>query len=234
MAVRIEDRGHVRIVTLDRPERRNAVDGPMADRIAEVFAAFERDGRARVAVLTGAGGTFCAGNDLKAIAAGEFPVPTRQAPPMRVTRAAPAKPVIAAIEGPCFGGGLELALWCDLRVASATAEFGLLNLVHGLPSMDAGTVRLPRLIGHARALEMIVTARRVPAAEAMGWGLLNRLVEPGRALDEALRLAEAVAALPQEPMLASRRSALQQWGRPEAEAFGREVELALAALGNPG
>ncbi|MFC9972110.1 crotonase/enoyl-CoA hydratase family protein [Spirillospora sp. NPDC127200] len=229
MSVRTERRGPVRIVTLDRPERRNAVDGPGAAALAAAFTGFERDPDARVAVLTGAGGAFCAGNDLKAMAAGEFPMPTADGPPpMAVTRSAPAKPVIAAIEGYCFGGGLELALWADLRVASQTAEFGLLNLAQGLPSLDGATVRLPRLIGQARALDLLLTARRVPAAEALEYGLVNRVVEAGGALPAALALAEAVAALPPEALLAGRRSMLGQWPLDEPAALAREARLALA------
>ncbi|MEW2355483.1 enoyl-CoA hydratase-related protein [Spirillospora sp. NPDC029432] len=226
--IRTERRGAVQLVTLDRPERRNAVDGPMAEGLAEAVGAAERDEEVRAVVLAGAGGTFCAGNDLKAMAAGDFPVPTVDGPPpMRVTRTPPAKPVIAAIEGYCFGGGFELALWADIRVASRTAEFGTLNLGQGLPCLDAATVRLPRLVGQGRALDILLTARRVPAEEAFSYGLVSRLVEAGQAAKEALALAEAVAALPQGALQAARRSVLEQWSLPEGEAVRNEARLAL-------
>lgn len=226
--IRSEGRGPVRLITLDRPERRNAVDGPMAEALDEAVRAAERDDDVRAIVLTGAGGAFCAGNDLKAMAAGDFPVPTVDGPPpMRVTRAAPAKPVVTAIEGYCFGGGFELALWADLRVASATAEFGVLNLAQGLPCLDAATVRLPRIVGQGRALDVLLTARRVPAEEALAWGLIGRMVEPGKALEEGLAVAEAVAALPPGALGAARRSALEQWSLPEGEAARGEARLAL-------
>ncbi|RSN70406.1 enoyl-CoA hydratase-related protein [Actinomadura sp. WAC 06369] len=226
--IRSEDRGPVRLITLDRPERRNAVDGPMAEALGEAVGAAERDDGVRAVVLTGAGGAFCAGNDLKAMAAGEFPVPVADGPPpMRVTRAAPAKPVVAAIEGYCFGGGFELALWADLRVASTTAEFGALNLAQGLPCLDGATVRLPRIVGQGRALDVLLTARRVAAEEALAWGLVTRLVEPGEALREGLALAGAVAALPPGALGAARRSVLEQWALPEGEAARGEADLAL-------
>lgn len=231
MPIRTERRGPVEIVTIDRPDRRNAIDWPMAQALGTAFEHFEKDDEARVAVLTGAGDTFCAGNDLKAMAAGEFPVPSVEGPPpMYVTHSASAKPVIAAIEGYCFGGGFELALWCDLRVASSIAQFGLLNLAHGLPSMDAGTVRLPRLIGQARALDIILTARRVSAAQALDYGLVTSLTEPGEALSAALELATTIASMPQEALRAERVSAIEQWGRTEQEAVAAETRHALAAL----
>lgn len=228
--IRTARHGDVHLITLDRPDRRNAVDGPMAEALAEAVGAAERDDEVRAIVLTGAGGAFCAGNDLKAMAAGDFPVPTPDGPPpMRVTRTPPAKPVIAAVEGYCFGGGFELALWADLRVASATAEFGTLNLAHGLPCLDGATVRLPRLVGQGRALDILLTARRVPADEALACGLVDRLAEPGRALEQALELAGAVARLPVEARNAARRSVLEQWALPEDEAAGNEARLALGS-----
>ncbi|MFC5751774.1 enoyl-CoA hydratase-related protein [Actinomadura rugatobispora] len=229
--IRTERRDAVQIVTLDRPGRRNAVDGPAAEALGRAIAAAERDKGVRAIVLTGAGGTFCAGNDLKAMAAGDFPTPAEDGPPpMNVTRAPASKPVVAAVEGYCFGGGFELALWCDLRVASTTAEFGALNLNHGLPCMDAGTVRLPRVVGQARALDILLTARRVPAAEALAIGLVTRLVEPGEALPEAVRLAAAIAALPAPALDAVRRSVTEQWSLPEPDAARNETRLALALL----
>ncbi|MFB4299860.1 enoyl-CoA hydratase-related protein [Actinomadura sp. NTSP31] len=231
MTVRTERDGAVQIITLDRPARRNAVDGPAAAGLARAFGDFAA-GDARVAVLTGAGGTFCAGNDLKAMAAGDFPAPTIDGPPpMAVTRTPPAKPVIAAIEGYCFGGGFELALWCDLRVASETAEFGLLNLEHGLPSLDGATVRLPRLIGTARALGIALTARRVPAREALDCGLISELTPAGQALPAALTLAARLASLPEPALQAVRASILDQAGRDERAALEHETALALQAMG---
>ncbi|NDU76491.1 enoyl-CoA hydratase [Actinomadura sp. DSM 109109] len=214
----------------DRPSRRNAVDGPTARRLAEAVRAFE-EGDARVAVLTGAGGAFCAGSDLKAMAAGDFPAPTADGPPpMAVTRTRPSKPVIAAIEGYCFGGGFELALWCDLRVAAETAEFGLLNFVHGLPSLDGATVRLPRLVGRPRALDALLTARRIPAREAAEWGLLTAVTPPGEALETAQTLAGRIASLPVPALQAARTSLLTQETLTEHEALRTEATLALSAL----
>lgn len=231
MTVRTEDRDQVRIITLDRPDRRNAVDGPTAAGLTRAFTEFERDAEARVAVLTGAAGTFCAGNDLKAMAAGDLPAPTVDGPPpMAVTHTRSSKPVIAAIEGYCFGGGFELALWCDLRVASETAEFGLLNFEHGLPSMDGATVRLPRLIGRSRALDVLLTARRAPAREALEWGLVTTLTRPGEALAAAVTLAERIAALPAAPLHAARTSLLDHSSLEEATALRYETALALAAV----
>jgi enoyl-CoA hydratase len=228
MPIRTERQGATEIVTLDRPDRRNAVDGPMAEALGQAIRAAEHDPGVRAIVLTGAGGTFCAGNDLKAMAAGEFPAPTETGPPpMNVTRTPPAKPVIAAIEGYCFGGGFELALWCDLRVASTTAEFGALNLAQGLPCLDGATVRLPRLIGQARALDVLLTARRVPAQEALDHGLITRLTSQGQALQEALTLAAAITSLPPAALLAARRSVLDQWSLPAPEVGRNEARLAL-------
>ncbi|HEU5027955.1 MAG TPA: enoyl-CoA hydratase-related protein [Spirillospora sp.] len=226
--IRTGRHGDLHLITLDRPDRRNAVDGPMARALAEAVRAAERDDGVRAIVLTGAGGAFCAGNDLKAMAAGDFPMPTVDGPPpMAVTRTPPAKPVIAAVEGYCFGGGFELALWADLRVASTTAEFGTLNLAQGLPCLDAATVRLPRLVGQGRALDILLTARRVPAEEALACGLIDRLTDPGQALERALELAGAVARLPVEARNAARRSVLEQWSLPEDEAARNEARLAL-------
>ncbi|MEU9025695.1 enoyl-CoA hydratase-related protein [Actinomadura sp. NPDC048394] len=226
--IRTARHGDLHLITLDRPDRRNAVDGPMAEALADAVRAAERDDAVRAIVLTGAGGAFCAGNDLKAMAAGDFPMPTVDGPPpMAVTRTPPAKPVIAAVEGYCFGGGFELALWADLRVASTTAEFGTLNLAQGLPCLDAATVRLPRLVGQGRALDILLTARRVPAEEALACGLIDRLTGPGEALERALELAAAVARLPVEARNAARRSVLEQWSLPEDEAARNEARLAL-------
>ncbi|MFG1999302.1 enoyl-CoA hydratase-related protein [Spirillospora sp. NPDC048911] len=229
MPLQIEYDGTIQIITIDRPDRRNAVDGPMADELREAFAAFEASPGARVAVLTGAGGTFCAGNDLKAIAAGDFPAPTIEGPPpMQVTRRHATKPVVAAIEGYCFGGGFELALWADLRIASTTAEFGLLNLGKGLPCLDGATVRLPRIVGHGRAMELILTGRRLAAAEALTYGLVSKVVDAGQALPAAVTLAAQIAATPPEALQTARRSALDQWSLSESAATSHETELALS------
>ena len=196
----------------------------------DVNTAFDRDEGARVAVLAGAGGTFCAGSDLKAMAAGEFPVPTIEGPPpLGLTRMQLTKPVIAAIEGGAFGGGLELALWCDLRVAAQDAELGLVNLPKGLPCLDGGSARLPRLIGQSRALDLLLTGRRVPAAEALQMGLVSRLAAPGTALQAALDLAQEIAAFPQDGLLAARDTALGQWSLSQEQALRAEAQRGLRA-----
>jgi enoyl-CoA hydratase len=164
--------------------------------------------------------------------AGEFPMPTVDGPPpLGPTRMAPAKPVIAAIEGGAFGGGMELALWCDLRIAATDAALGLVNLSKGLPCLDGGSVRLPRIVGHGRAMELLLTGRRVEAAEALAIGLVNRLAEPGTALEVAVELAERIAALPQEGLRAARDTAIAQWGLDEASALSAEVRRALRPAG---
>jgi enoyl-CoA hydratase len=199
-------------VTIARPEVRNAVDPETARSLADAFRHFEEDAGLAVAVLTGAGGNFCAGFDLKALAAGAPDrLPDAREGPMGPTRMALSKPVIAAIEGYAVAGGLELALWCDLRIASGNAVLGVFNRRFGVPLIDLGTVRLPRLIGHGRALDMILTGRPVSADEAFQIGLVTRLVEPGRALEEAQKLAHQIAAFPSGALRADRRSVLNQW-----------------------
>jgi enoyl-CoA hydratase len=231
--VRVERDGPVTVVTIDRPERRNAVDAPTAAALAGAFRDFDRDERASVAVLTGAGGAFCAGADLKAIAAGE---PLRVAAdgdgPMGPTRLRLSKPVIAAIEGPAVAGGLELALWCDLRVAAEDATLGVLNRRYGVPLIDLGTVRLPRLIGHGRAMDLLLTGRTVGAAEALAMGLVNRVVPDGSARAAAVSLAAELAALPQTCLRHDRLSAIEQWDLPEPEATANEFRHGLATLGS--
>jgi enoyl-CoA hydratase len=231
--VRVEQDGPVTVVTIDRPERRNAVDAPTAAALAGAFRDFDRDERASVAVLTGAGGAFCAGADLKAIAAGE---PLRVAAdgdgPMGPTRLRLSKPVIAAIEGPAVAGGLELALWCDLRVAAEDATLGVLNRRYGVPLIDLGTVRLPRLIGHGRAMDLLLTGRTVGAAEALAMGLVNRVVPDGSARAAAVSLAAELAALPQTCLRHDRLSAIEQWDLPEPEATANEFRHGLATLGS--
>mgnify|MGYP001263116066 CR=1 FL=1 len=231
MTVRVERRGVVTTVVIDRPERRNAVDRATAAALAEAFRAFERDDQARVAVLWGAGGTFCAGADLKAAAAGDM---NRVAPegdgPMGPSRLLLDKPVIAAIEGHAVAGGLELAVWCDLRVAAEDATLGVFCRRWGVPLIDGGTVRLPRLIGQGRALDLILTGRPVDAREALGIGLIDRVVPPGQARARAEALAAEIAAFPQDCLRADRRSAYEQWDLPLGAALHNELRLGAAAL----
>ncbi len=214
------------IVTIDRPERRNAVDSATAAALREAFDAFDADDGACVAILTGAGGTFCAGADLKALADGDRrPVHDVGPGPMGPTRMTLSKPVLAAVEGYAVAGGLELALWCDLRVAAEDALFGVFCRRFGVPLVDLGTVRLPRLIGASRAMDMILTGRAVDGREALAMGLANRLCAPGEALSTAIALAEQLAALPQGAMRSDRRSATEQWGLSEEEAASVEARL---------
>jgi enoyl-CoA hydratase len=224
--VHIQREGDITVITLDRPERRNAVDGPTALALRQAFEAFERDDAQRVAVLTGAGGQFCAGADLKAMAepAKRNAIePTGSAPgPMGPTRMHFAKPVIAAIEGHAVAGGLELALMCDLRVAARSAVFGVFCRRWGVPLIDGGTVRLPRVVGTGRALDLILTGRPVGAEEALAMGLANRLVDDGEALAHSLHLAHEIAAFPQACMRADRASVYGQWDLPLATALQRE------------
>ncbi|MFG3045226.1 crotonase/enoyl-CoA hydratase family protein [Streptomyces sp. NPDC048202] len=231
MPVRVETQGQVTTVVLSRPAARNAVDGPMAAELAAAFRAFEADDHARVAVLWGEGGTFCAGADLKAIGTGRG---NRVAPdgdgPMGPTRMRLSKPVIAAVAGHAVAGGLELALWCDLRVAEEDAVFGVFCRRWGVPLIDGGTVRLPRLIGTGRAMDMILTGRPVPAAEAHAIGLADRVVPTGRARAEAEELAAAIARFPQDCLRSDRASALDQEGLAEEEAMRTELRHGMAVL----
>jgi enoyl-CoA hydratase len=234
MTVRTETDGPVRVVTIDRPEVRNAVDAPTAAALAEAFRAFDADDAVSVAILTGAGGMFCAGADLKAMGGGET---NRLTPdgdgPMGPTRMRTAKPVLAAVEGYAVAGGLELACWCDLRVAARDAVFGVFCRRWGVPLIDGGTVRLPRLIGLSRALDLILTGRGVTGDEALAFGLANRLAEPGRALEAARALALELAALPQTCLRSDRRSAYDQEGRGLDEAMRLEYELGVATVSAP-
>ncbi len=236
MTVLVETQGAVFTVVIDRPERRNAVDPATAVALREAFARFEADDALRVAVFTGAGGAFCAGYDLKAFAEqGSSHDPDGEGP-MGPTRMALSKPVIAAVEGPAVAGGLELALWCDLRVASETAVFGVYCRRWGVPLIDGGTVRLPRLIGQSRAMDMILTGRPVDAYEALSFGLANRVVPAGQALAAAQALAAEIARFPQACMKADRRSAHEQWGLDlsaalTAEAHGGSREIIAEAQG---
>ncbi|MEM8923196.1 MAG: crotonase/enoyl-CoA hydratase family protein [Actinomycetota bacterium] len=232
--------GSVLIVTIDRPAVRNAVDRPTAEALLAAFRRFDADESLSIAVLTGAGGTFCAGADLKAVATGNGNrVGTEaeghvlgSAGPMGPTRLLLDKPVIAAVEGFAVAGGLELALWCDLRVAASTATFGVYCRRWGVPLVDGGTIRLPRLIGHSRALDMILTGRAVDGPEALDIGLANRLCPPGEAKATAVALAHELAALPQRCLRSDRRSSHEQWDLDLDAALGRETELGLATIGS--
>ncbi|MEO6776485.1 MAG: crotonase/enoyl-CoA hydratase family protein [Kofleriaceae bacterium] len=229
--IRVERRGPVTTVILDRPDAKNAVDRPTAEALAAAFRAFDADDAARVAVLAGDHGTFCAGADLKAFSQGRG---NRVAPdgdgPMGPTRMVLGKPVIAAIAGHAVAGGLELALWCDLRVAETTAILGVFCRRFGVPLIDGGTIRLPRLIGLSRALDLILTGRAVTADEALAIGLVNRVVPPGQARAAAEELAHALAELPQAAMRGDRMSAYLQHDLDLPTALARELELGSRAL----
>jgi enoyl-CoA hydratase len=220
----VEHDGPVLVVTINRPERRNAVDSLCADHLRETFQAFEQDPARSVAVLTGTGGTFCAGADLKAMTEGDQrPIHDHGPAPMGPTRLTLTKPVLAAVEGYAVAGGIELALWCDLRVAAEDAIFGVFCRRFGVPLVDLGTVRLPRLVGHSRAMDLILTGRAVAAPEGLAMGLVNRVAPPGGALAEARALAHQLAALPQICLRSDRMSALEQWGMSEEEAALNEA-----------
>lgn len=234
MSVRLEKSGPVTTIVLSRPEVRNAVDRPTADALADAFRVFDADDGALVAVLTGDGGTFCAGADLKALG-GERT--NRVAPdgdgPMGPTRMLLSKPVIAAIEGFAVAGGLELAAWCDLRVAARDAKLGVHCRRWGVPLIDGGTIRLPRLIGLSHALDLILTGREVDAEEAQRMGLVNRVVEPGQARLAAEELARLVASFPQTCMRGDRLSAHEQWSMGFEAALANELRHGLRALSSP-
>jgi enoyl-CoA hydratase len=233
VTVHTERDGPVLIVTIDRPEARNAVDAPTAERLAEAFRTFEGDDDTAVAILTGAGGTFCAGADLKAMGDRRGNRVTADGDgPMGPTRMLTTKPVLAAVEGYAVAGGLELACWCDLRVAARDAVFGVYCRRWGVPLIDGGTVRLPRLIGLSHALDLILTGRGVSGDEAWRLGLANRLTEPGQALDTARGLAHDLAGLPQTCLRNDRRSAYEQDGRSLDDAMANEYRLGVATLGS--
>lgn len=231
MAVRVEGTGAVRTVVLDRPEVRNAVDGETAAELAAAFRAVDADEDVRAAVLWGTGGTFCAGADLTALAAGRG---NRLDPggdgPMGPTRLRLDTPVVAAVSGYAVAGGLELALWCDLRVVEEDATFGVFCRRWGVPLIDGGTVRLPRLIGRSRAMDMILTGRAVGAAEALSWGLANRVVPTGTARAAAEALAAELAALPATCLRSDRASVLDAEGLPEDEAMAVEFAHGLRVI----
>ncbi len=223
MTVRVERQAKVVVITLDRPERRNAVDPGTAVLLRSAFRDFDIDPALAVAILTGAGGTFCAGFDLRALSEGRAAgLEGAQEGPMGPTRMRLGKPVIAAIEGYCVAGGLELALWCDLRVAAGDAVFGVFNRRFGVPLMDGGTVRLARLAGQGLAMDMVLTGRSVSAEEAARHGLVDRLVEPGQALPAARELADRLTGFPQAALRSDRLSLLEQWGMGLDDALRNE------------
>ncbi|WP_022720820.1 crotonase/enoyl-CoA hydratase family protein [Rhodopseudomonas sp. B29] len=233
--VLIERNGPVTIISINRPERRNAVDGATAKKLYDAFLAFDADATASVAVLTGEGGTFCAGADLKAVASGDAErardIAGHNSPaPMGPSRLRLSKPVIAAIEGYAVAGGLELALWADMRVAAEDATFGVFCRRFGVPLIDLGTIRLPRLIGHSHAMDLILTGRPVSGTEAHRIGLANRVVRRGEAAFQAITLAKEIAAFPQACMRADRLSALQQWDMPEEDAIMNEMRGGLKVI----
>jgi enoyl-CoA hydratase len=232
MSVSVTRDDEIVVIAIDRPDRRNAVDGPTARQLYDAFKAFDADATASVAVLTGTGGNFCAGADLKAIATGggNRVEKTGDFGPMGPTRLQLGKPVIAAVEGFAVAGGLELALWCDLRVAAAGATFGVFCRRFGVPLIDLGTVRLPRLIGQSRAMDLILTGRPVDAEEALAMGLANRVVGDGEALAAAVALGRQIAAFPQGCLRRDRQSALDQWSLDWTAATAREVALGLETL----
>ena len=238
MTVRTEITGRAAVVTIDRPEVRNAVDGPTAAALQASFDEIDGDDSVDVAILTGAEGTFCAGADLKAISAGSGNRVTEldaaeivgSDGPMGPSRRVLTKPVIAAVEGHAVAGGLELALWCDLRVAATDAVFGVYCRRWGVPLIDGGTVRLPRLIGHSHAMDLILTGRPVSGDEALRMGLANRLTDPGGALDASLELAGSLSAFPQRCLRSDRISAIEQWGMDLGSALAHEVDLGMKTI----
>lgn len=237
MSVQVENNGAVRTVIIDRPHCRNAVNPAAADALRQAFADFEADDSAAVAILTGAGGHFCAGFDLKAVGSGDDRYEPEGVGPMGPSRMLLSKPVLAAVEGYAVAGGLELALWCDMRVASESAVFGVFCRRWGVPLIDGGTVRLPRIVGQGRALDMILTGRPVEAAEALAIGLANRIVPEGGALAAAQALAAEIARFPALCMRTDRMSAYRQWDFDLAEALrfeGREGAVPLSAEAGTG
>lgn len=233
--ITVEHDDDVTIITMNRPERHNAVDGAMAAELADAFRDFDASD-ARVAVFAGNGSSFCAGANLKAVGTkAANRMSTTGDGPMGVTRMELSKPVIAAIHGHAVAGGLELAVWCDMRIAEEGATFGVYCRRWGVPLVDGGTIRLPRLIGHSRAMDMILTGRAVDAHEALSFGLANRVVAAGTARAEAIALAKDLARMPQTCMRNDRRSAFEQWGASsEADALTREFELGLTSLAADG
>jgi enoyl-CoA hydratase len=231
VSVHYETEGAVAIVTIDRPEVRNAVDQATAAALAEAFRRFDADDALAAAVLFGAGGSFCAGADLKAVSTGHGNRAAREGDgPLGPTRMLLSKPVIAAVEGHAVAGGLELALWCDLRIAARDAVFGVYCRRFGVPLIDGGTIRLPRLVGQSVALDMILTGRPVSGEEALRVGLANRLVEPGETRAAAVVLGAELARFPQRCLRSDRRSVHEQWSLPLEKALARETELGLEVI----
>ena len=236
-SVLIERDGPVTIVSINRPHCRNAVDGATARKLFDAFRDFDADAEASVAVFTGTAGTFCAGADLKAVASGD-PDKKREIggqntlAPMGPSRLRLSKPVIAAVEGFAVAGGMELALWADMRVVAEDATFGVFCRRFGVPLIDLGTIRLPRLIGHSQAIDLILTGRPVGGAEALRMGLANRLVPKGEALEHAIALAKQIARFPQTCLRADRLSALQQWDLAEEQAIASELRGGLEVIGS--
>jgi enoyl-CoA hydratase len=229
--VRYETDGPVAVVTIDRPEVRNAVDAPTAGALAAAFRRFEEDDDLAVAVLTGSGGVFCAGADLKGVADGRGNrVALDGDGPMGPSRMLLSKPTLAAVEGYAVAGGLELALWCDLRVAARDAVFGVFCRRWGVPLMDGGTIRLSRLLGHSHALDLILSGRGVSGEEARLMGLANRLVDTGRALREAIALGKQLAKFPQRCLRSDRLSSYRQWDFSLEDALREETRLGVEVI----
>jgi enoyl-CoA hydratase len=233
--VQSERRGPVTVLTINRPEVHNCVDGETADGIAAAIDAFTADDEARVLVVTGAGGrAFCSGADLKAAGSLVGRADAKRTAPMGFAKLDPGKPTIAAIEGYCFAGGFELAAWCDFRVAGDTAEFGCLSRRWGVPYVDGGTQRFPRIVGLGNALYLLETGARIDAGRARDMGFLQEVVPPGGALARALELAEGIATYPNQPgILADRASAIAAWDQPLREGLDREGEAGIATLSDP-
>jgi enoyl-CoA hydratase len=231
MSVSVTRLDRVAVVRMMRPERRNAVDAATAKALADAFRTFEADASLDVAVFAGADDVFCAGADLKTLASGDgIMLNTGGDSPMGPARLRLSKPVIAAIEGPAVAGGLELALWCDLRIAGESAIFGVFNRRFGIPLVDLGTIRLPRIIGHGRAMDLILTGRSVDAAEALAMGLINRRVPDGEALTTAVELAQKLSSFPQTAMRHDRLSVIEQWGLSDEDAIANEISHGLIAV----
>lgn len=233
MAVTTKAEGRTLVVTIDRPESRNAIDGATATALYETFLSFDTDDNFDSAVLSGANSTFCSGADLKAAGSGagnRVHDDVSKPGPLGCTRMLLSKPVVAAVEGYAVAGGLELALWCDLRVAATNTTFGVYCRRWGVPLIDGGTIRLPRLIGQSRAMDMILTGRGVVGSEAYDWGLANRLVEPGETLSAAIELAQSLSAFPQNCLRSDRLSVHEQWGMDITAALANETRHGLATI----
>ena len=231
MSVSVTAIDRIAIVRMSRPERRNAVDAATAESLAAAFRAFDADENMDVAVFAGGDDVFCAGADLKAIAAGDpITLSAKGDSPMGPPRLHLSKPVIAAIEGPAVAGGLELVLWCDLRIAGASAKFGVFNRRFGIPLVDLGTIRLPRIIGHGRAMDLILSGRSVDTAEALAMGLINRCVPDGQALPAAIALAQQLSSFPQTAMRHDRLSVIEQWGLSEEDAIANEIAHGMVTI----